>query len=82
MPDQGKLSFKPPTWKETDALLARPFFESDAGQKFLKVLAYRKPSISATGSDERRTQHEKKEGWELCIEEIIHMLDEQKETNG
>lgn len=74
-----KIQFNAPTWREPDALLARPFFESDTGQKFLEMLRYRRPAITEKKSDGRRTQHEKREGYESCLEEILQLLREQPE---
>ena len=68
-----------PAWTEQDAALARPFFEGDLGKKLLSVLHHRRPLVTAVTADERRTQFEKKEGYELAEIQLLQLLAEQRD---
>lgn len=72
--EEPSFPFAPPKWDESEAAIARQFFTAPVGQKMLQMLRHYRPPIIAVTSDERRTEHEKLQGYEKCFTEIFRLL--------
>ncbi len=72
--EEPPFTLTPPKWGEDNAVAARTFFSTADGQRMLQKIRYDTPNITASTSDERRTQHERRQGYEDCFREIFALL--------
>lgn len=63
-----------PRLDEQSTAMAREFFAGAVGQKILQLLRHTRPSVTATKYDQRRTQMEKRLGYEDCFDMLLSIL--------
>lgn len=73
--EEPLFQLTPPKWSVDEATIARTFFSTPVGQKFLQMIRYRRPMVTEKLADDRRTQHENLQGYERCFVEMFHLLD-------
>lgn len=68
------IPIQPPVLDEASTTTAREFFNSPLGQKIFQLMYRNRPQVTARKYDERRTQLEKRLGYEECLDMLILTL--------
>lgn len=65
-----------PSWNEEDAAALREFITSPVGQRFLRLMMYRRTLVSERKDPEvRRIQSDERAGFEAGIAEILNIAE-------
>ena len=72
--DNTPIPLQAPTLDEGSLTLAREFFNAPVGQRILQMLRHARPSVSTGKYDLRRTQLEKRLGWEDAYDYLLQIL--------
>lgn len=60
-------------WSEGDAEALRSYLTTPSGQRFLQVLVYQRPLVTAPEGARRGVQQDERTGFEGCISEILSL---------
>ena len=72
--DNIPIPLQTPSLDEASLTMAREFFNGPVGQRVLQMLRYARPSVSTGKYDLRRTQLEKRLGWEDAYDYLLQIL--------
>ena len=76
--EEPPFTLSAPRWSEAEAVSARDFFSGQVGQRMLQTIRHHRPVVIASEADNRRTEHEKLQGYEMCFREIFRLLEPKK----
>jgi hypothetical protein len=67
---------------EQTLAMAREFFSGPVGQRILQWMRYSRPAVTANKYDMRRTQMERRLGYEECFDTLVSLLRPKDQNNG
>ena len=72
--DPIPIPLQPVKLDEAELTIARQFFQDRTGQRLLQSLRYFRPSVTSKRYDNRRTEMERRLGYEECIDMLLLLM--------